>query len=193
MFPCTTPFASLRREDGMADETKTPTAGKIELPERERMGVAAGIVGAGPAGLSAAIRLKQLAAEKGTDFSVVVLEKGSEAGAHILSGAVIDPVGLSALLPDWQAQGAPLTQKVTKDRFVYLGPQGDISLPIFLMPPLMSNHGCYIGSLGNLVRWLAGKAEELGAEIYPGFPAAEILTSSDGIVIGAATGDLGVA
>ncbi len=123
---------------------------------------------------------------------MVVLEKGSEAGAHILSGAVIDPIGLNALLPNWQSEGAPVTQAVTKDRFLYLGPCGDIRLPNFIMPPLMSNHGNYIVSLGDLVRWLAGKAEELGVEIYPGFPAAEILTDGDGKVIGVATGDLGL-
>src|SRR5262249_52890389 len=128
----------------------------------------------------------------GNDISVVVLEKGSEAGAHILSGAVIDPVGLDALIPDWREQGAPVTQKVTKDRFLYLGPQGDVRLFNFMMPPLMSNHGNYIVSLGNVVRWLAEKAEALGVEIYPGFPAAEILTDSEGTVIGVATGDLGV-
>src|SRR5262249_12242875 len=138
------------------------------------------------------IRLKQLAAENGTDISVVVLEKGSEAGAHILSGAVIDPVGLNALLPNWREEAAPVTQTVTKDRFLYLGPSGSLRLPNFILPPLMSNHGNYIVSLGDLVRWLASKAEELGVAIYPGFPAAEILTSSEGAVIGVATGDLGV-
>jgi electron-transferring-flavoprotein dehydrogenase len=176
----------------MTGDTRAASAGQIELPERETMEFDAVIVGAGPAGLSAAIRLKQLAAEKGTDISVVVLEKGSEAGAHILSGAVIDPIGLNALLPNWREDGAPVTQKVTKDRFLYLGPRGDLRLPNFIMPPLMSNHGNYIVSLGDLVRWLASKAEELGVEIYPGFPAAEILTSSDGTVIGVATGDLGI-
>jgi electron-transferring-flavoprotein dehydrogenase len=162
------------------------------LPERESMEFDAVVVGAGPAGLSAAIRLKQLAAEKGTDISVVVLEKGSEAGAHILSGAVIDPAGLNAVVPGWQSEGAPVTQEVATDRFLYLGPKSQFRLPNFLMPPLMSNHGNYIVSLGDLVRWLAAKAESLGVEIYPGFPAAEILTGSDGAVTGVATGDLGV-
>ncbi len=176
----------------MGNGSQAGTAEKIELPERESMEFDAVIVGAGPAGLSAAIKLKQLAAAKGTEVSVVVLEKGSEAGAHILSGAVIDPIGLNALIPGWRNEGAPVTQEVTKDRFIYLGPKGDVRLPNFLLPPLMSNHGNYIVSLGDLVRWLAAKAEALGVEIYPGFPAAEILTDSDGTVTGVATGDLGV-
>ncbi len=166
--------------------------GQVDLPERETMEFDVVIVGAGPAGLSAAIRLKELAAEKGTEISVVVLEKGSEAGAHILSGAVIDPIGLDSLLPNWREQGAPVTQHVTEDRFLYLGPYGDIHIPHFLMPPLMSNKGNYIVSLGDVVRWLAAKAEEMGVEIYPGFPGAEILTDSQGNVTGVATGDLGI-
>src|SRR3989304_9612537 len=116
------------------------------------------IVGAGPAGLAAAIRLKQLAAETGKDISVVVLEKGSQVGAHILSGAVIDPVALDRLLPDWREQGSPLQTKVTEDRFYYLSKTGSMRVPNFLMPPLMSNHGCYIGSLGSLPSWLAPAA-----------------------------------
>jgi electron-transferring-flavoprotein dehydrogenase len=150
------------------------------------------IVGAGPAGLSAAIRLKQLAAARGHDISVVVLEKGSEVGAHILSGAVIDPTGLNRLLPDWKARGAPVETEVREDRFLVLGPQGDLRLPNFLMPPLMSNHGNYIVSLGALTRWLGEQAVELGVEIYPGFAAAEVLYDDDGAVRGVATGDMGV-
>ena len=123
---------------------------------------------------------------------MVVLEKGSEAGAHILSGAVIDPIGLDSLLPNWREEGAPVTQHVTEDRFLYLGPRGDIHIPHFLMPPLMSNKRNYIVSLGDVVRWLASKAEELGVEIYPGFPGAEILTDGQGNVTGVATGDLGI-
>jgi electron-transferring-flavoprotein dehydrogenase len=163
------------------------------LPEREAMEFDVVIVGAGPAGLSAAIRIKQLAAETGQDISVVVLEKGSEVGAHILSGAVIDPKGLDRLIPDWRERGAPLTTQVTEDRFLVLGPAGDVQLPNFLMPPLMNNHGNYIGSLGLLVRWLGEQAAELGVEVYPGFAATEVLYDADGAVVGVATGDMGVA
>ncbi|MFA5948939.1 MAG: electron transfer flavoprotein-ubiquinone oxidoreductase [Hyphomicrobium sp.] len=149
------------------------------------------IVGAGPSGLAAAIRLKQLANEKGQELSVVVIEKGSEVGAHILSGAVIDPVGLSRLIPGWRDKGCPLTTQVTEDRFLVLGPAGDIRLPNFMMPPLMNNHGNYIGSLGQVVRWLGEQAAELGVEIYPGFAASEVLYEA-GVVVGVATGDMGV-
>ncbi|MDX2259533.1 MAG: electron transfer flavoprotein-ubiquinone oxidoreductase [Hyphomicrobiaceae bacterium] len=164
-----------------------------ELPQRDAMEFDVVIVGAGPAGLAAGIRLKQLAAEADRDISVVVLEKGSEVGAHILSGAVIDPSGLDALLPDWRETGCPLTTKVAEDRFYYLGPAGELRLPNFALPPLMGNHGNYIGSLGDVTRWLGEKAGELGVEIYPGFAAAEVLMSDDGsAVVGVATGDMGV-
>jgi len=163
-----------------------------ELPPREAMEFDVVIVGAGPAGLATAIRLKQLAAERGHELSVVVLEKGSEVGAHILSGAVIDPVGLNRLIPDWKAKGAPLETEVADDRFLYLGPAGQIRLPNFLMPPLMNNHGNYIASLGSLCRWLGEQATELGVEIYPGFAAAEVLSDDSGAVIGVATGDMGI-
>ena len=164
------------------------TAGNDAPPERESMDFDVVIVGAGPAGLAAAIRLKQL----DESISVVVLEKGAEVGAHILSGLVIDPVGLDTLLPDWRDDDPPLTTKVTKDRFLYLGPSGSVRLPNIAMPPLMNNHGAYIGSLGNVCRWLATRAEALGVEVYPGFAAAELLFDEDGTVIGVATGDMGV-
>jgi electron-transferring-flavoprotein dehydrogenase len=150
------------------------------------------IVGAGPAGLAAAIRLKQLAAETGGEISVTVLEKGSEVGAHILSGAVIDPIGLDRLIPDWKGEGAPLTVPVSEDRFYYLTSSGRLRLPNFAMPPFLGNHGCYVVSLGNVTRWLAAKAEEMGVEIYPGFAAVEILRNEQGAVTGVATGDMGV-
>jgi electron-transferring-flavoprotein dehydrogenase len=150
------------------------------------------IVGAGPAGLSAAIRLKQLAASKGSDVSVCVLEKGSEVGAHILSGAVIDPIAMNELFPDWKDRGAPLNVPVTEDRFLILEEDESYSIPHLLMPPLMNNQGNYIVSLGNVCRWLAQQAEELGVEIYPGFAAAEVLYHDDGSVKGVATGDMGV-
>ncbi|MDP2620347.1 MAG: electron transfer flavoprotein-ubiquinone oxidoreductase [Hyphomicrobiales bacterium] len=162
------------------------------LPERESMEFDVVIVGAGPAGLSAAIRLKQLAAEAGSDVSVTVLEKGSEVGAHILSGAVIDPIGLNRLMPDWKEQGAPLTTPVSQDRFYYLTQSGSLRLPNFTMPPFLNNHGCYVISLGNLTRWLAAKAEEMGVEIYPGFAATEILRNTAGAAVGVATGDMGL-
>lgn len=157
--------------------------------ERESMEFDVVIVGAGPAGLAAAIRLKQVDA----DCNVVVLEKGAEVGAHILSGAVVDPIGLDALLPDWREDADhPLKTQVTEDRFHYLGPGGGVRLPNFAMPPLMGNHGNYIVSLGNVCRWLAEKAEALGVEVYPGFAAAELLINDEGAVYGVATGDMGV-
>tara|TARA_R110002124_G_scaffold80518_7_gene213045 strand:- start:517 stop:2196 length:1680 start_codon:yes stop_codon:yes gene_type:complete len=160
---------------------------------RESMEFDVVIVGAGPAGLSAAIRLRQLAAEAGRDdFSVVVLEKGAEVGAHILSGAVVDPIGLDALLPEWRNEDTPLKTAVTEDRFLYLGPSGSLRLPNFLMPPLMNNHGNFVASLGNVTRWMAEKAEALGVEIYPGFAASEILYDEKGAVRGVATGDMGI-
>ncbi|HRQ26878.1 electron transfer flavoprotein-ubiquinone oxidoreductase [Hyphomicrobium sp.] len=165
---------------------------QADLPEREAMEFDVVIVGAGPAGLAAAIRIKQLAAEAERDVSVVVLEKGSEVGAHIFSGAVIDPIGLNRLIPDWRERGAPLTTEVKQDKFLVLGPAGDITLPNFLMPPLMNNHGNYVGSLGSLVRWLGEQAAELGVEVYPGFAAAEVLYDENSAVVGVATGDMGV-
>jgi len=164
------------------------------MSERESMPYDVVIVGAGPAGLSAAIRLKQLAAEAGNELAVCVLEKGSEVGAHILSGAVVDPKGLDELIPDWREQGCPMAAvPVTENHHWVLSEKGKSSFPEFMTPPYLHNKGTYTGSLGNLCRWLAGKAEELGVEIFPGFAAAEILFNEDGSVKGVATGDMGVA
>src|SRR6266540_3072473 len=160
-----------------------------ELPAREAMEFDVVIVGAGPAGLAAAIRLKQIS----PDISVVVVEKGSEVGAHILSGAVIDPVGLDRLLPDWRGEDTPIKTAVSGDRFYWLSAAHALRLPNLMMPPLMSNHGNYVVSLGNVCRWLATKAEGLGVEIYPGFAAAEVLFDDNGAVVGVATGDMGLA
>ena len=159
---------------------------------REAMEYDVVIVGAGPAGLSAAIRIKQRAAEKGQDVSVVVLEKGSEPGAHILSGAVMDPKALTELIPDWKEKGAPLHQPVTDDAYVFLSESGGARVPGAFLPPFANNHGNYIVSLGNVVRWLAEQAEGLGVEIFPGFAAAEVLYNEDGSVRGVATGNMGI-
>jgi electron-transferring-flavoprotein dehydrogenase len=163
------------------------------MSERESMAYDAVIVGAGPAGLAAAIRLKQLAAKKGREISVCILEKGSEVGAHILSGAVVDPRAMDELLPDWRELGSPLTVPVVENHHWVLTERRRYSLPHWMMPPFMSNKGSYTVSLGNLCRWLAGQAEALGVEIFPGFAAAEILFNEDGSVKGVATGDFGVA
>ncbi len=160
--------------------------------ERESMEYDVLIIGAGPAGLAAAIQLKKRAAAAGSDISVAVLEKGSEVGAHILSGAVIDMSGISRLFPDWKERGAPIETPVTEDKFLMLGPAGSLQLPNWAMPPLMSNHGAYIVSLSNVVRWLGREAEALGVEVYPGFAAAAVVYDATGAVKGVQVGDLGV-
>src|SRR5882762_3276350 len=157
--------------------------------QREKMEYDVVVVGGGPSGLAAAIRLKQLAAAAGSELAVCVIEKGSEVGAHILSGAVFEPRALDELIPDWKTRGAPLNTPAVEDRFVLLTASRAIRLPT---PPQMNNHGNYIISLGNLCRWLADQAEQLGVEIYPGFAGAEILFDGEGRVRGVATGSMGI-
>ena len=162
------------------------------MAQREVMEYDVVVVGAGPAGLAAAIRLKQLAAAAGSEISVVVLEKGSEVGAHILSGAVMDPRALNELIPDWQQKNAPLNAPVSEDRFMFLTESSALKVPGFMLPACFQNHGNYVISLGNLCRWLGQEAESLGVEIFPGFAAAEVIYAENGAVKGVATGDMGI-
>jgi electron-transferring-flavoprotein dehydrogenase len=186
--------AAPERGDERRDERRAGARRREErMSERESMQYDVVIVGAGPAGLSAAIRLKQLAAEAGRDLTVCVLEKGSEVGAHILSGAVLDPKALNELIPDWKDKGSPLTVPVTENHHWVLTKAGKWAMPELMLPPFMHNKGTYTLSLGNFCRWLAGQAEELGVEIFPGFPASEILYHDNGAVKGVATGDMGIA
>jgi electron-transferring-flavoprotein dehydrogenase len=164
-----------------------------DAPERESMEFDLVIVGGGPSGLSAAIRFKQLAAEAGEDLSVVVIEKGGEIGAHILSGVVMDPVGLDALIPDWRSRpDRPLKTEVTDDKFVFLGPNGAADISWLPMPGFMKNHGNYIGSLANVARWLGAEAEKLGVEVFPGFAASELVYDDKGAVKGIVAGVMGL-
>ena len=162
------------------------------MAERESMQYDVVIVGAGPAGLAAAIRLKQLSAERGAEVSVCVIEKGSEVGAHILSGAVMDPRAISELFPDWQEKDAPLNTPVSEDRFLFLTERGSFKVPNWMLPACFRNHGNYVISLANVCRWLGQQAESLGVEIFPGFAAAEVLYQDNGAVRGVAIGDMGV-
>lgn len=162
------------------------------MAERESMEYDVLIVGAGPAGLAAGIKLKQLAAAKGTEINVCIVEKGSEVGAHILSGAVMDPIAINELFPNWKEEGAPLNTPVLEDRFLFLSEKSARKVPNFMLPGCFQNHGNYVISLANVCRWLGQQAEALGVEIYPGFAAAEILFNEDGSVKGVATGDMGI-